>query len=99
MLPSNPNPTLLSLDIDTHTFAAGALTSLKCGDPCSAGASCFASLFSWMLELVEASTGLPWFHRDTSIAGALFLRRLLLAFSNKQLRDSRTAMAAPTAPD
>jgi YidC/Oxa1 family membrane protein insertase len=38
-----------------------------------------------MLELINVSTGLPWFH--TTIAGTLF-SRLLLPFSIKQLQNS-----------
>ncbi|KAN0107036.1 hypothetical protein V8E52_010544, partial [Russula decolorans] len=44
-----------------------------------------AGLSSWMLELINVSTGLPWFH--TTIAGTLF-SRLLLPFSVKQLQNS-----------
>jgi len=39
-----------------------------------------------MLELINVSTGLPWFY--TIIAGTLFSRLLLLPFSIKQLRNS-----------
>ena len=37
-------------------------------------------LSSWMLELIEFSTGLPWF--DTIIAGVLFSRLLLQLYYN-----------------
>jgi YidC/Oxa1 family membrane protein insertase len=47
-----------------------------------------------MLELVNVSTGLPWFH--TIIAGTILSRLLLLPFSIKQLRNS--AALAPHQP-
>jgi YidC/Oxa1 family membrane protein insertase len=47
-----------------------------------------------MLELVNVSTGLPWFH--TIIAGTVLARLLLLPFSIKQLRNS--AALAPHQP-
>ncbi|KAI0248363.1 60Kd inner membrane protein-domain-containing protein [Lactifluus subvellereus] len=47
-----------------------------------------------MLELVNVSTGLPWFH--TIVAGTLLSRLLLLPFSVKQLRNS--AALAPHQP-
>jgi cytochrome c biogenesis protein ResB len=49
--------------------------------------------YSWMLELINVSTSLPWFH--TIIAGILFSLAclpVLLPFSIKQLRIS-TALA------
>jgi len=39
-----------------------------------------------MLELINVSSGLPWFH--TIVAGTLLSRLLLLPFSIKQLRNS-----------
>jgi YidC/Oxa1 family membrane protein insertase len=47
-----------------------------------------------MLELINISAGLPWFH--TIIAGTLLSRLLLLPFSIKQLRNS--AALAPFQP-
>jgi YidC/Oxa1 family membrane protein insertase len=47
-----------------------------------------------MLELVNVSTGLPWFH--TIVAGTFLARLILLPFSVKQLRNS--AALAPYQP-
>jgi hypothetical protein len=47
-----------------------------------------------MLELINVSTGLPWFY--TIIAGTVVARLLLLPFSIKQLRNS--AALAPHQP-
>ncbi|KAI0263666.1 60Kd inner membrane protein-domain-containing protein [Russula aff. rugulosa BPL654] len=47
-----------------------------------------------MLELINVSTGLPWFY--TIIAGTVFARLILLPFSIKQLRNS--AALAPHQP-
>ena len=43
-----------------------------------------AGLLSWTLELINVSTGLPWFY---TIAGMIFLHLLQLPFSVKQLRN------------
>ena len=73
-----------------------AFTPLQYGDLAALGlASWYPSgLTSWMLELINVSTGLPWFH--TIIAGTLLSRLLLLPFSIKQLRNS--AALAPYQP-
>jgi YidC/Oxa1 family membrane protein insertase len=47
-----------------------------------------------MLEVINVSTGLPWFH--TIIAGTVVARMILLPFSIKQLRNS--AALAPHQP-
>jgi len=54
----------------------------------------FAGLSSWILELINVSTGLPWFH--TIIANILFSRLLLHPFYIKQLCNS--AALAPRQP-
>ena len=73
-----------------------ALTPLQYGDLTALGLTGWtpAGLSSWMLELVNVSTGLPWFH--TIIAGTVLARLLLLPFSIKQLRNS--AALAPHQP-
>jgi YidC/Oxa1 family membrane protein insertase len=73
-----------------------ALTPLQYGDLAALGLAGWspAGLSSWMLELINVSTGLPWFH--TIIAGTLLSRLLLLPFSIKQLRNS--AALAPHQP-
>jgi YidC/Oxa1 family membrane protein insertase len=73
-----------------------ALTPLQYGDLAALGLAGWspAGFSSWMLELINVSTGLPWFH--TIIAGTLFSRLLLLPFSIKQLRNS--AALAPHQP-
>jgi len=73
-----------------------ALTPLQYGDLAALGLAGWtpAGLSSWMLELINVSTGMPWFH--TIIAGTLFARLLLLPFSIKQLRNS--AALAPYQP-
>lgn len=45
-----------------------------------------AGLSSWMLKLVNVSTGLPWFH--TTIAGTVLAWLLLLPLLIKQLCNS-----------
>ncbi|KAN0134340.1 cytochrome oxidase [Lactarius tabidus] len=73
-----------------------AFTPLQYGDLTALGLTGWspAGLSSWMLELVNVSTGLPWFH--TIIAGTVLARLLLLPFSIKQLRNS--AALAPHQP-
>ena len=73
-----------------------ALTPLQYGDLTALGLTGWtpAGLSSWMLELVNVSSGLPWFH--TIIAGTVLARLLLLPFSIKQLRNS--AALAPHQP-
>jgi YidC/Oxa1 family membrane protein insertase len=73
-----------------------ALTPLQYGDLAALGLAGWspAGLSSWMLELINVSTGLPWFH--TIVAGTLASRLLLLPFSLKQLRNS--AALAPHQP-
>lgn len=73
-----------------------ALAPLQYGDLAALGLAGWspAGLSSWLLELVNVSTGLPWFH--TIIAGTLLSRLLLLPFSIKQLRNS--AALAPHQP-
>ena len=68
------------------TFAA--LAPLQYGDLTALGLVGWspAGLSTWLLELVNVSTGLPWFH--TIIAGTLLSRLLLVPFSIKQLRNS-----------
>jgi YidC/Oxa1 family membrane protein insertase len=65
-----------------------ALTPLQYGDLAALGLAGWspAGLSSWMLELINVSTGLSWFH--TIIAGTVFARLILLPFSIKQLRNS-----------
>ena len=69
-----------------------ALTPLQYGDLTALGLTGWgpSGLTTWMLELINVSTGLPWFH--TIIAGTIFSRLLLLPLSIKQLRNS-TALA------
>jgi YidC/Oxa1 family membrane protein insertase len=73
-----------------------ALAPLQYGDLAALGLAGWspAGLSSWMLELINVSTGLPWFH--TIIAGTVFARLILLPFSIKQLRNS--AALAPHQP-
>jgi YidC/Oxa1 family membrane protein insertase len=73
-----------------------ALTPLQYGDLAALGLAGWspAGVSSWMLELINVSTGLPWFH--TIIAGTVCARLLLLPFSIKQLRNS--AALAPHQP-
>ncbi|KAI0003838.1 60Kd inner membrane protein-domain-containing protein [Russula compacta] len=73
-----------------------ALTPLQYGDLAALGLAGWSpsGLSTWMLELINVSTGLPWFH--TIIAGTLLSRLLLLPFSIKQLRNS--AALAPHQP-
>jgi len=73
-----------------------ALAPLQYGDLAALGLAGWtpAGLSTWMLELVNVSSGLPWFH--TIIAGTLLTRLLLLPFSIKQLRNS--AALAPHQP-
>lgn len=73
-----------------------ALAPLQYGDLTALGLAGWspAGLSSWLLELVNISTGLPWFH--TIIAGTLLSRLLLVPFSIKQLRNS--AALAPHQP-
>ncbi|KAH9033060.1 60Kd inner membrane protein-domain-containing protein [Lactarius hengduanensis] len=73
-----------------------ALAPLQYGDLTALGFAGWspAGLSSWLLELVNVSTGLPWFH--TIIAGTLLSRLLLVPFSIKQLRNS--AALAPHQP-
>jgi YidC/Oxa1 family membrane protein insertase len=80
--------------VDTTSLAA--LVPLQYGDLAALGLAGWspAGLSSWMLELVNVSTGLPWFH--TIVAGTLVSRLLLLPFSLKQLRNS--AALAPHQP-
>ena len=75
-------------DLDTLV----AFTPLRYGDLALLGLTGWtpAGLSSWMLEVINASTGLPWFY--TIIAGTIIARLILLPFSNKQLRNS-TALA------
>lgn len=72
------------------------LTPLQYGDLAALGlTSWFPSGWStWMLELINVSTGLPWFH--TIIAGTIASRLLLLPLSINQLRNS--AKLAPHQP-
>jgi YidC/Oxa1 family membrane protein insertase len=73
-----------------------ALTPLQYGDLAALGLSGWSpsGLSSWMLELINVSTGMPWFY--TIIAGTVFARLLLLPFSIKQLHNS--AALAPHQP-
>ena len=73
-----------------------ALAPLQYGDLAALGLAGWspAGLSSWLLELVNVSSGLPWFH--TIIAGTLLSRLLLVPFSIKQLRNS--AALAPHQP-
>jgi YidC/Oxa1 family membrane protein insertase len=73
-----------------------ALTPLQSGDLAALGLAGWspAGLSSWMLELINVSAGLPWFH--TIVAGTVLSRLLLLPFSIKQLRNS--AALAPHQP-
>lgn len=73
-----------------------ALAPLQYGDLTALGLAGWspAGLSSWLLELVNVSSGLPWFH--TIVAGTLLSRLLLLPFSIKQLRNS--AALAPHQP-
>ena len=73
-----------------------ALTPLQYGDLAALGLAGWspAGLCSWMLELVNVSTGLPWFY--TIIAGTFLSRVILLPFSVKQLRNA--AALAPHQP-
>jgi YidC/Oxa1 family membrane protein insertase len=75
---------------------AAALAPLQYGDLAVLGLAGWspAGLSSWMLELVNVSTGLPWFH--TIVAGTFLSRLLILPFSIKQLRNS--AALAPYQP-
>ncbi|KAI0276887.1 hypothetical protein BGY98DRAFT_1097805 [Russula aff. rugulosa BPL654] len=84
-LPPHPNPMLLSLD--TRSGSQRAHTP-QIGDLAALGLAVWspAGLSSWMLELIDASMRLPWFH--TFIAGTLFFCLLLLTFSIKQLHNS-----------
>ena len=88
--PLSPPPHSDALD----TLAA--LAPLQYGDLAALGLAGWspAGLSSWMLELVNVSTGLPWFY--TIIAGTFLSRLLLLPFSVKQLRNS--AALAPHQP-
>jgi YidC/Oxa1 family membrane protein insertase len=65
-----------------------ALTPLQYGDLAALGLAGWspAGLCTWMLELVNVSTGLPWFH--TIVAGTFLSRLLLLPFSIKQHRNA-----------
>ncbi|KAH9964165.1 60Kd inner membrane protein-domain-containing protein [Russula dissimulans] len=65
-----------------------ALAPLQYGDLAALGLAGWSpsGLATWMLELVNVSSGLPWFH--TIVAGTLLSRLLLLPFSIKQLRNS-----------
>jgi YidC/Oxa1 family membrane protein insertase len=76
--------------------ALTALTPLQYGDLAALGLAGWspAGLSTWLLELINISTGLPWFH--TIIAGTLLTRLFLLPFSIKQLRNS--AALAPHQP-
>jgi len=80
--------------VDTTSLAV--LAPLQYGDLAALGLAGWspAGLSSWMLELINVSTGLPWFH--TIVAGTLVSRLLLLPFSLKQLRNS--AALAPHQP-
>jgi YidC/Oxa1 family membrane protein insertase len=73
-----------------------SLTPLQYGDLAALGLTSWApaGLCTWMLELVNVSTGLPWFH--TIVAGTFLARLILLPFSVKQLRNS--AALAPYQP-
>jgi membrane protein insertase Oxa1/YidC/SpoIIIJ len=79
-LPLYPNPTPLTLSQRSRPLQYGDLAALGLAGWSPAGLS------SWMLEIINVLTGLPWFH--TVIAGTLFSRLLLLPFSIKQLRNS-----------
>ena len=65
-----------------------ALAPLQYGDLAALGLAGWspAGLSSGLLELVNVSMGLPWFH--TIVAGTLLSRLLLVPFSIKQLRNS-----------
>lgn len=73
-----------------------ALTPLQYGDLTALGLTSWApaGMCTWMLELVNVSTGMPWFH--TIVAGTFLARLLLLPFTIKQLRNS--AALAPHQP-
>lgn len=86
------SPLLQSDTVDT----LAALAPLQYGDLAALGLAGWtpSGLASWMLELINVSTGLPWFH--TFIAGTILSRLLLLPFTIKQLRNS--AALAPFQP-
>ena len=65
-----------------------ALGPLEYGDLTALGLARWspAGLSSWLLDLVNVSSRLLWFH--TTIAGTLLLWLLLVPFSIKQLRNS-----------
>jgi YidC/Oxa1 family membrane protein insertase len=73
-----------------------ALTPLQYGNFTALGLTGWspAGPSSWVLKLVNLSTGLLWFH--TIIAGTVLTRLPLLPFSIKQLRNS--AALAPHQP-
>jgi len=77
-----------ALDLALDTLAA--FTPLQYGGLAALGLVGWSSvgLSSWVLELMDVSTGFPWFH--VIIAGTLFSRLLLLPFSIKQLHNSAT---------
>jgi YidC/Oxa1 family membrane protein insertase len=76
--------------------ALAALPPLQYGDLAALGLTGWtpAGLSTSLLELINVSTGLPWFH--TIVAGTLLTRLLLLPFSIKQLRNA--AVLAPHQP-
>ncbi len=103
---ATPPPTPVAADDAVTQVAAlpqsdtldtlAALAPLQYGDLTALGLAGWspAGLSSWLLELVNVSTGLPWFY--TIVAGTLLSRLLLLPFSVKQLRNS--AALAPHQP-
>ena len=76
-----------ALDVALDTLAA--LTPLRYGGLAALGLASWspAGLSSWVLEIIDVSTCLPWFH--AIIAGTLF-SRLLPPLSVKQLGNSAT---------
>ncbi|KAI9508358.1 60Kd inner membrane protein-domain-containing protein [Russula earlei] len=73
---------------DAALETLATFTSLQYGDLAALGLAGWspAGLSTWMLELLNVSAGLPWFH--TIVAGTLLSRLILLPFSIKQLRNS-----------
>jgi YidC/Oxa1 family membrane protein insertase len=67
-----------------------ALAPLQYGDLAALGLTGWSpsGLSTWLLELINVSAGLPWFH--TIVAGTILSRLLLLPFSIKQLRNAAT---------
>jgi hypothetical protein len=96
VVPTSPLSESDALDLALDTLVA--LTPLQYGGLAALGLSGWSSvgLSSWRLELMDVSTGLPWFH--VIIAGTLFSRLTtpVLYQTTPQLCHACTA---PTASD